>query len=93
MGFCDYNKNIMKNCGCGNSIPDERLTLGFKVCLPCGERIAQKKKPYGYVHYGHKTAGSIVVTTKAAFDNYSKVSYRMNKGSNMGYASRISTSF
>ena len=83
----------MKNCGCGNEIPEERLNLGFKVCITCGEKIALKKKPFGYVRYAHKTAGSIVITSKAGFDNYSKVSYRMNKGSNMGYASRISTSF
>jgi hypothetical protein len=83
----------MKNCGCGNEIPEERFNLEFKTCLSCGDKIAQKKRPYGYVHYGHKTAGSIVVTSKAGFENYSKVSYRMNKGSNMGYASRISTSF
>ena len=83
----------MNKCGCGNLIPNERYDLGFKICLTCGDKIAHKKKPYGYVHYGHKTAGSIVVTSKAGFENYSKVSYRMNKGSNMGYASRISTSF
>ena len=45
------------------------------------------------MHFGHKTAGSIVVTSKKAVDNYIKVSKRMNKGSNMGYASRLSTSF
>jgi len=83
----------MKNCGCGNEIPEERFNLGFKICLSCGDKIAQKKRPYGYVHYGHKTAGSIVVTTKAGFENYSKVSYRINKGSNMANASRVSTSF
>lgn len=83
----------MKNCGCGKEIHEERLNLGFKVCIICGEKIALNKKPFGYVHYGHKTAGSIVITSKAGFDNYSKVSYRMNKGSNMGYASRICTSF
>jgi hypothetical protein len=82
-----------KKCGCGNPISDERFELGFKICLNCGEKAAQRKKPYGYIHFGHKTAGSIVVTTKSGFDNYSKVSYRKNKGSHMGYASRLTTSF
>ena len=80
-------------CGCGNSIPPERFALGYKLCVVCGERVAQKKKPYGYMCYGHKTAGAIVVTSKAAVENYKKVSARMNKGSNMGSASRISSSF
>jgi hypothetical protein len=81
------------SCGCGNDIHPERAALGYKICLACGEKAALKKRPFGYLHYGHKTAGAIVVTTKAGFENYSKVSYRMNKGSNMGYASRLTTSF
>lgn len=81
------------NCGCGNSIHPERYALGYKICLKCGEKSASNKKPFGYVSYGHKTAGAIVITSKAGFDNYSKVSYRKNKGSNMGYASRLTTSF
>ena len=80
-------------CVCGNDIHPERYALGYKICLSCGEKFAQKKTPRGYMHYGHKTAGTIVITSKAGFDNYAKVSYRKNKGSNMGYASRLSTSF
>lgn len=83
----------MNNCGCGNEIPVERLQLGFKVCVVCGEKLAQARRPVGYMHYGHKTAGAIVVTSQRGFDNYRKVSYRKNKGSNMGYASRMNTSF
>lgn len=79
------------NCGCGNSIHPERLLLGFKVCVICGEKLAQQKKKFGYVSYGHKTAGAIVITSKAALDNYKKVSSRMAKGSNMGFASRVGT--
>ena len=81
------------NCGCGNSIHPERYALGYKVCLTCGDKAAKKNKPFGYVSYGHKTAGAIVITTKKGFDNYNKVSYRKNKGSHMGYASRLNTSF
>jgi hypothetical protein len=83
----------MINCGCGNEIHPERYELGYKVCLSCGDKSAQKNKKYGYLHFGHKTAGSIVLTSQRGFENYSKVSYRMNKGSNMGYASRLSTTF
>lgn len=83
----------MINCGCGNEIHIERYNLGYKVCLACGDKRAIKNKKFGYVSYGHKTAGAIVVTSKKAFDNYTKVSYRMGKSSNMGYASRLTTSF
>lgn len=83
----------MINCGCGTEIHPERYALGYKVCLNCGDKHAVKNKKYGYVSYGHKTAGAIVVTSKKAFENYSKVSYRMGKASNMGYASRLTTSF
>jgi hypothetical protein len=80
-------------CGCGKDIHTERYALGYKVCLACGEAAAKRNTPFGYLHFGHKTAGSIVITSKKGFDNYKKVSYRKNKGSNMGYASRLSTSF
>lgn len=83
----------MYKCGCGNEIVSERYLLGYKVCLPCGEKHAQSNKKFGYLHYGHKTAGAIVLTSKKGFDNYKKVSYRKNKGSNMGYASRLTTAF
>ena len=83
----------VNNCGCGNEISDERYALGYKICLACGEKIAQSKKKYGYVSYGHKTAGAIVVTSKAAVENYKKVSYRHCKGSNMTSASRAGTQF
>lgn len=83
----------MNFCGCGNEIPQERCELGYKICTSCGERIAQSKRPVGYISYGHKTAGAIVVTTRAGLDNYKKVSYRHNKGSNMASASRITTQF
>lgn len=83
----------MITCGCGNEIHVERFGLGYKICLNCGDKAALKNKKYGYMLFNHKTAGSIVVTTKKAVENYQKVSKRMNKGSNMGYASRLSTSF
>lgn len=82
----------MNKCGCGNEINPERFALGYKVCLTCGEKFAKNNAPYGYVCYGHKTAGSIVVTNKAMFNQYKKVSYRHCKGSNMASASRQSTS-
>lgn len=83
----------MNYCGCGNEIHEERYALGYKVCITCGERFAQSKKKFGYVHYGHKTAGSIIVTSKQAVDNYRKVSYRHCKGSNMSSASKAGTQF
>jgi len=80
-------------CGCGKDIPQERYDLGFKVCVICGERFAQAKRPHGYVSYGHKTAGAIVITSKAGVENYHKISRRRNKGSNMGSASRMTSQF
>jgi hypothetical protein len=80
-------------CGCGNEIHPERYNLGYKICLKCGDKSATKQKPYGYLNFAHKTAGAIVITSKKGFDNYTKVSYRKNKGSNMGYASRLTTTF
>lgn len=83
----------MYKCSCGNVIHSERFFLGYKICINCGEKSAQRKRPMGYMHYGHKTAGSIVITNDDGLKNYKKVSYRKCKGSNMGYASRLSTSF
>lgn len=82
-----------KICTCGKEYPIERYELGYRVCLSCGEAHAVKNKKFGYLHFGHKTAGSIVITSKKAYDNYAKVSYRKGKASNMAYASRLSTSF
>jgi len=79
------------NCGCGNEIPQERYDLGYKVCVVCGEKFAQKKKPFGAIIYGHKTAGEIQITNKTMFDIYKKVSYRTGKASNMGSASLHTT--
>ena len=81
------------HCECGNDIHPDRYALGYTVCLSCGEKIAQAKTPRGYLHYGHKTAGTIVLTTQAGFNNYKKVSSHMAKGSNMSYASRVGTNF
>jgi len=83
----------MIKCGCGNDIHPERYELGYKICLSCGDKSAKRSQKFGYISYGHKTAGAIVVTSKKAFDNYTKVSYRKGKASNMAYASRLSTSF
>jgi hypothetical protein len=78
-------------CGCGNEIHPERYELGYKTCVVCGEKHAQKNKKFGYIAYGHKTAGSIVVTNKTMFDQYKAVSHRNCKGSNMASASKQST--
>ena len=53
--------------------------------------LLKRKKPYGYLNFGHKTAGSIVITNKTMFDQYKAVSYRHCKGSNMASASKQST--
>jgi hypothetical protein len=88
-----YTFYNMIHCGCGNEIHPERYELGYKICMSCGEQSAKRNQKYGYLHFGHKTAGSIVITSKKAYDNYAKVSYRKGKASNMAYASRLSTSF
>ena len=78
-------------CGCGNPIHPERYALGFKICLDCGERMARARQKFGYQHYGHKTAGAIVIASRQAVDNYLKVSQRKGKNCNMGFASRVGT--
>jgi len=89
----DDSMLYMIHCMCGNEIHSERYNLGYKVCLTCGDKIAAKNRKFGYICYGHKTAGSIVIDSRKAVDNYKRVSYRKNKGSNMAYASRLSTTF
>lgn len=94
MVLIEINVKITKLfCSCGNPIPEERVNLGYKNCLICGEKFAQRNKPFGYISYGHKTAGSIVITSKRGLDNYKKISYRHCKGSNMGTASKLSSRF
>ena len=80
-------------CGCGNNIHPERVSLGYKICVECGEKVARMKRPVGYMHYGHKTAGAIVITSQTGLKNYKKVSHRRCKGSHMGYASNVGTNF
>ena len=64
----------MIKCGCGNDIHPERYELGYKICLTCGDKVAQKHKKFGYISYGHKTAGAIVVTAQALAEQGSGVS-------------------
>jgi hypothetical protein len=80
-------------CNCGNNIPTERYNLGYETCLSCGDKVANQNRRYGYICYGHKTAGAIVVTSKAGYNNYKKVSYRKCKGSNMASASLVGSEF
>ena len=44
-------------CFCGKIIPEERLEFGFTTCLDC----SKESKPIGFMVYGHKTAGEIVI--------------------------------
>lgn len=30
-------------CMCGNDIAERRYALGYKLCLPCGEKAAKKR--------------------------------------------------
>ncbi len=34
----------MKCHDCGEAIPDGRIALGYRTCLPCGEAAARKVK-------------------------------------------------
>lgn len=38
------NKVDQLLCDCGNDIPLARFNLGYKQCLLCGEKTAQKRK-------------------------------------------------
>ena len=80
-------------CHCGNQVPPARLDYGLRTCLTCGDREAKSSRPFGYPSYAHKTAGAIVITSKAGFTNYKRVSYRHAKGSNMSSASKAGTQF
>jgi hypothetical protein len=35
----------MKYCPvCGDTVPDARLALGYRLCLPCGEAAARQRR-------------------------------------------------
>lgn len=38
------NKVDQLPCDCGNDIPLARFQLGYRQCLSCGEKTAQKRK-------------------------------------------------
>lgn len=31
-------------CNCGEIIAKKRVELGFRTCLPCGEKVARERK-------------------------------------------------
>lgn len=48
------------NCGCGNQIPVERASLGYKTCITCSQ-AAYKGRPRGVLCWDHKTAPTLQV--------------------------------
>lgn len=47
-------------CFCGAEIPIERSEAGYATCI----EHSNAKKPVGFMVYGHKTAGEIVIVNK-----------------------------
>lgn len=35
---------MTKYCICGDEVPHRRAELGYKTCLPCGEKIAKSTR-------------------------------------------------
>jgi hypothetical protein len=66
----------MINCGCGNEIHPERVELGYKVCLNCGDKAPLKNKKYGYMHFGHKNHSQyrrhIQTSSRQLFSKYQR---------------------
>lgn len=50
----------MKQCGCGNVVPEERFSLGFKNCVNCAQ-AAYKGRPKGVMVHTHKTGSEIQI--------------------------------
>ena len=44
VGIGSINKVDQLPCDCGNDIPLARFQLGYRQCLLCGEKTAQKRK-------------------------------------------------
>ena len=49
-----------QTCNCGNTIPGERIELGFTNCVGCAEKYGAPRKK-GVMIYGHKTAGAVQI--------------------------------
>jgi hypothetical protein len=47
----------VSRCHCGQEIPEERIEMGFNTCIA----HASASKKVGYMVYGHKTAGEVVI--------------------------------
>lgn len=47
----------MNKCHCGEVTPPERLELGLGTCI----KHASNSKKVGFMVYGHKTAGEVVI--------------------------------
>lgn len=61
---------------CLRTMPAERKSAGFSLCIPCSPQVALK----GANIYGHKTAGEVELMHPATYANYRTVSARKAKG-------------
>jgi len=61
---------------CLKSMPAERKSAGFAMCVSCSPQIALK----GANIYGHKTAGAVEIMHPDTYRNYKRVSSRKAKG-------------
>lgn len=59
------------NCGCGNYIPSERISLGYKTCTTCAQ-AAYKGKPRGVLVFDHKTAPTLQIMSSETWKTQKK---------------------
>jgi len=61
----------MNNClKCGNSVPVERIELGYRNCVTCS--TASYKKPKGVMIWTHKTNPEIQIMSNDCWESQKK---------------------
>lgn len=69
------------NCiSCLSPIEQERLSLGLQICCVCAKRL-NPPRVKGYMHYSHKTAATLALTTPEAFANFKRDTDRKGQSS------------
>lgn len=66
---------------CGTEIPPGRLKIvpNADSCVSCLEKNGDVQTPVGYMHYYHKTAPALIITTKENLKDIVRGDRRGNK--------------
>ena len=70
-------------CRCGVTIPNERIGLGYTLCVSCAEKGFVK--PKGVMVWGHKTGAEIQILSQDQFNEHRRYNpYGRNTGRGSG---------